>query len=325
MADLDAALRVLRSTFGFAEFRPGQREIIARMLEGSDVLAIMPTGSGKSLCYQLPALLRDRPTVVVSPLIALMRNQVAQLNARGVAAASLNSANDLAENRAITERLADGRLRLIYVSPERLARSDTRALLRRANVGMLVVDEAHCISQWGHAFRPEYLEIGAARLELGSVQTAAFTATADLATRADIVDKLFGAKPSIFVRGFDRPNTLPPRPGERPLALTRSLDFARAHWGESGIVYCGSRRKTEEISDVLRGCGVMTRPYHAGLDPATRARHQDLFLDREGVVIVATIAFGLGIDKVRTCASCCMPTCPPTSRKLLPRDRPCRP
>jgi ATP-dependent DNA helicase RecQ len=296
MPDLDTALRVLRSTFGFAGFRPGQREIIARMLEGSDVLAIMPTGSGKSLCYQLPALLRDRPTVVVSPLIALMRNQVAQLNARGIAAASLNSANDLAENRAVTARLADGRLRLIYVSPERLARPDTRALLRRANVGMLAVDEAHCISQWGHAFRPEYLEIGAARLELGGVQTAAFTATADLATRADIVDKLFGAKPSVFVRGFDRPNLCLRVQAKAP-GFGQIAGFVRAHRGESGIVYCGSRRKTEEISDVLRGCGVVARPYHAGLDPVTRARHQDLFLEKPSVVIVATIAFGLGIDK----------------------------
>jgi ATP-dependent DNA helicase RecQ len=300
MADLAAARRVLGATFGFADFRAGQAAIIAAVLEGRDVLAIMPTGSGKSLCYQLPALLRERPTVVVSPLIALMRNQVAQLDALGIAAASLNSANDLGANRQIAKQLAAGALRLIYVSPERLARSDTRALLKRANVGLLAVDEAHCISQWGHAFRPEYLEIGAARqellTELGSVQTAAFTATADFSTRADIAEKLFGAKPAIFAHGFDRPNlrlTVEPKaPGYGQITA-----FVHARAGQSGIVYCGSRRRTEEIADVLRGLGIVARPYHAGLDPLTRARHQDMFLERKGVVIVATIAFGLGIDK----------------------------
>ncbi|HLH97672.1 MAG TPA: RecQ family ATP-dependent DNA helicase [Xanthobacteraceae bacterium] len=296
MTDLAAARHVLRSTFGFAEFRPGQAAILASVLAGRNVLAIMPTGSGKSLCYQLPALLRDRPTVVVSPLIALMRNQVAQLNAVGIAAATLNSANDIAQNREITNRLTGGGLRLIYVSPERLARPDTRALLKRANVGLLAVDEAHCISQWGHAFRPEYLQIGDARRELGSVQTAAFTATADFATRADIVDKLFGGKAAVFAHGFDRPN-LRLRIEAKRSGFGQVTEFVRAHAGESGIVYCGSRRKTEELSDVLRSCGVNARPYHAGLDPLRRARHQDLFLQQEAVVIVATIAFGLGIDK----------------------------
>src|SRR6266851_227417 len=206
MADLAAAKNLLRTIFGFADFRAGQAEIIETILSGRDVLAVMPTGSGKSLCYQLPALLRDGLTVVVSPLIALMRNQVAQLKSYGVAAASLNSANDFAENRQINERLARGELRLVYVSPERLAKPDTLALLKRARVGLLAVDEAHCISQWGHAFRPEYLTLGAARAELGGVQTVAFTATADAATRADIRAKLFGRDPTVFVHGFDRPN-----------------------------------------------------------------------------------------------------------------------
>jgi ATP-dependent DNA helicase RecQ len=304
MPNLAAARQMLAAAFGFAEFRPGQGPIIASVLAGADVLAIMPTGSGKSLCYQLPALLRDGLTVVVSPLIALMRNQVAQLNGYGIAAASLNSANDLVENRRITGQLARGGLRLVYVSPERLAQPDTRALLRRANVGLLAVDEAHCISQWGHAFRPDYLELGAARAELGGVQTIAFTATADAATRADIVGKLFRRPPTVFMHGFDRPNLRlrmqaktsargsPHAPGYAQL-----LDFARAHLGESGIIYCGSRRKTEEIADVLHESGVNARPYHAGLDQTLRSRHQDMFLSRDGVVMVATIAFGLGIDK----------------------------
>jgi ATP-dependent DNA helicase RecQ len=234
----------------------------------------------------------------------LMRNQVAQLNSYGIAAASLNSANDFAENRRITGQLARGGLRLVYVSPERLAQPDTLALLRRANVGLIAVDEAHCISQWGHAFRPDYLELGAARAELGGVQTIAFTATADAATRADIVGKLFGRHPTVFVHGFDRPNLRlrvqakkfghwhPQAAGHAQL-----LDFVRAHPSESGIIYCGSRRKTEEIADLLQESGANARPYHAGLDQALRSRHQDMFLSRHGVVMVATIAFGLGIDK----------------------------
>jgi ATP-dependent DNA helicase RecQ len=268
------------------------------------VLAIMPTGSGKSLCYQLPALLRDGLTVVVSPLIALMRNQVTQLKSYGIKAASLNSANDLAENRQIAGRLARGDLRLVYVSPERLAQPDTLALFKRAQVGLLAVDEAHCISQWGHAFRPDYLELGAARAELGGVQTIAFTATADAATRADIVGKLFRRSPTVFVHGFDRPNLrlrMQAKTARRGDIKTpgrgQIMDFVRAHSGESGIIYCGSRRKTEEIAGYLRQSGANARAYHAGLDQTLRSRHQDMFLGEDGVVMVATIAFGLGIDK----------------------------
>src|SRR6202051_574647 len=183
MPDLAAAQQALRSTFGFADFRPGQGAIIETVLAGADVLAIMPTGSGKSLCYQLPALLRDSVTVVVSPLIALMRNQVAQLKSYGIAAASLNSANDFAENRQVNEQLARGELRLVCVSPERLAKPDPLNLLKRSRVGLLAVDEAHCISQWGHDFRPEYLALGAAQAALGGVQTVAFTATPNTAAK----------------------------------------------------------------------------------------------------------------------------------------------
>ena len=296
MPNLVAAQSALRSTFGFEDFRPGQGAIIESVLAGADVLAIMPTGSGKSLCYQLPALLRDSLTVVVSPLIALMRNQVAQLTSYGVAAASLNSANDFAANRQINERVSRGELRLIYVSPERLAKPDTLALLKLAKVGLLAVDEAHCISQWGHDFRPEYLALGAAQAELGGVQTVAFTATADTATRADILGKLFRRDPTVFVHGFDRPN-LRLHMRAKTSGRGQIMDFVRAHFGQSGIIYCGSRRKTEKVADFLRESGANALPYHAGLEPALRARHQDMFLQEDGVVMVATVAFGMGIDK----------------------------
>jgi ATP-dependent DNA helicase RecQ len=296
MPNLVAAQQALRSTFGFEDFRPGQGAIIETVLAGADVLAIMPTGSGKSLCYQLPALLRDTVTVVVSPLIALMRNQVAQLKSYGIAAASLNSANDFAQNREINEQLGRGELRLIYVSPERLAKPDTLNLLKRAKVGLLAVDEAHCISQWGHDFRPEYLALGAAQAALGGVQTVAFTATADTATRADILGKLFRRDPTVFVHGFDRPN-LRLRMRAKTSGRGQVLDFVRAHFGESGIIYCGSRRKTEKIADFLRDNAVNALPYHAGLEQALRSRHQDAFLQEDGVVMVATVAFGMGIDK----------------------------
>jgi ATP-dependent DNA helicase RecQ len=296
MSDLAAAQRTLRTTFGFEAFRTGQADIVSAILDGRDVLAVMPTGSGKSLCYQLPALLRDGLTIVVSPLIALMRNQVAQLTANGVAAAALNSANDPAENRAILDRMARGELRLVYVAPERLLKTETIDLLKRARVALLAVDEAHCISQWGHDFRPEYAALGTVQAALGGVQTVAFTATADASTRADILQKLFKAPPAVFVHGFDRPNlrlAMQAKTGSR----TQITDFIKAHAGQSGIVYCASRRKTEKIADYLRDSGVKALPYHAGMESAIRSRHQDIFLQEDGVVVVATIAFGMGIDK----------------------------
>lgn len=295
MFDLAAAQSTLRATFGFDAFRQGQAEIIASVLAGRDVLAVMPTGSGKSLCYQLPALLREGLTVVVSPLIALMRNQVAQLTGYGIAAASLNSANDVLDNRDIVERIDRGNLRLVYVAPERLTRPETIALLQRTKVSLLAVDEAHCISQWGHDFRPEYMALAKVREALGA-QTVAFTATADAATRADIIDKLFHNPPEVFVHGFDRPNLRlaikPKRGGHRDL-----LDFLARHRGESGIIYCSSRKKTEELAEFLRHQGLAALAYHAGMDAADRSRHQDTFLQEDGVVMVATIAFGMGIDK----------------------------
>jgi ATP-dependent DNA helicase RecQ len=295
-ANLAAAERVLRATFGFEAFRPGQAEILAAILQGRDVLAVMPTGSGKSLCYQLPALLRGGPTIVVSPLIALMRNQVAQLCSSGVAAAALNSANDPAANRSIIDRLARGELRLVYVAPERLVKAETLDLLKSTKVAMLAVDEAHCISQWGHDFRPEYAELGKVQAALGGVQTLAFTATADAATRADILAKLFPRPPAVFVHGFDRPNL---RLAMRAKSTSgRQLgDFISAHPQQSGIVYCASRRKTEELAEYLGQDGVRALPYHAGMDKSARARNQDAFLQEDGIVVVATVAFGMGIDK----------------------------
>ncbi len=296
MSDLAAARRLLRTTFGFEAFRSGQAEIVAAVLEGRDVLAVMPTGSGKSLCYQLPALLRDSLTIVVSPLIALMRNQVAQLRGYGIAAAALNSANDQGENRAVLESIARGELRLVYVAPERLVRPDTLALLKRAKVALLAVDEAHCISQWGHDFRPEYAALGTVQAALGGVQTVAFTATADAATRTDILGKLFSRPPAVFVHGFDRPNlrlAMQAKAGGRK----QIADFVMAHRGQSGIVYCSSRRKTEALAEFLRDSGIKALAYHAGMEPVDRSRHQDAFLQEDGIVVVATVAFGMGIDK----------------------------
>ena len=295
-ANLAIAQRALRATFGFEAFRLGQAEIVTTILEGRDVLAVMPTGSGKSLCYQLPALVRDGLTIVVSPLIALMRNQVAQLCGYGIAAAALNSTNDPAENRSLLDRIARGELRLLYVAPERLVKAETLGLLKRAKVAMLAVDEAHCISQWGHDFRPEYAELGKVQAALDGVQTVAFTATADAATRADILMKLFSRPPALFVHGFDRPNL---RLAMRAKSTSGKQvgDFVRAHQGQSGIVYCASRRKTEELAEHLRQEGVKALPYHAGMDKADRSRNQDAFLQDDGVVVVATVAFGMGIDK----------------------------
>jgi ATP-dependent DNA helicase RecQ len=296
MTDLAAAQLVLRKTFGFEAFRPGQDEIVTAILDGRDVLAVMPTGSGKSLCYQLPALLRDGLTVVVSPLIALMRNQVAQLRGYGIAAAALNSANDADENRAVLEAIARGDMRLVYVAPERLVKSETLALLKGAKVTLLAVDEAHCISQWGHDFRPEYAALGSVQSALGGVQTVAFTATADTATRGDILQKLFVEEPIVFVHGFDRPNlrlAMQAKAGGRK----QVLDFIKGHRGQSGIVYCASRRKTEELAEFLRDSDVKALPYHAGMEPSTRSRNQDTFLQDDGVVMAATVAFGMGIDK----------------------------
>ncbi|NLH83185.1 MAG: DNA helicase RecQ [Phyllobacteriaceae bacterium] len=295
-ADLDRARTVLREVFGYPDLRPGQDEIVAAVLAGEDVLAVMPTGAGKSMCYQLPALVREELVVVVSPLIALMRNQVAQMRANGVAAGALNSTTDTAEWRSIMDDLAAGRLRLLYLAPERLARPDTQEMLARAKVAMIAVDEAHCISQWGHDFRPEYRDIGAFAAALGNPRILALTATADEATRGEIVERLFARPPRVFVHGFDRPNLfLAMRP--KAEARRQLLRFLDGHGGESGVVYCSSRRQTEELAEAFRAAGHHALAYHAGMDAAARSAAQDTFLREDGVVMVATVAFGMGIDK----------------------------
>jgi ATP-dependent DNA helicase RecQ len=296
MTELPAAKTALKSVFGFDAFRPGQPEIIGAVLAGENVLAVMPTGSGKSLCYQLPAILRPGLTVVVSPLIALMRDQVRQLQALGVEAASLNSSIEVEESRRIRQSLRDGTLKLLYVAPERLARPDTVEMLDDVGVGLLAIDEAHCVSQWGHDFRPEYLRLGEIREQIRCLQTLALTATADGPTRADIVEKLFRRPPRTFVRSFDRPNLhLAMQPKDN--ARKQLAAFLEGHKGESGIIYCSSRKKTEELATHLGLAGYRTLPYHAGMAQPSRDANQDVFMQEDGVVMVATVAFGMGIDK----------------------------
>jgi ATP-dependent DNA helicase RecQ len=293
---MEIARGELTRVYGFSGFRPGQEEIVAAVLAGEDVLAVMPTGSGKSLCFQLPALARRGLTLVVSPLIALMRDQVAQLVELGVSAAALNSASEPSERQRVAQALRDRSLRLLYVAPERLAREETLAMLGQARVDLFAIDEAHCVSQWGHDFRPEYLRLRETAEALGGVQTIAVTATADAPTRADVAERLFLRAPRVFVRSFDRPNLfLAMRPkGNATRLLAERLE---AHPGESGIVYCASRRRAEELAREFSAQGRRALPYHAGLDHAERSRNQDAFLQEDGVVICATVAFGMGIDK----------------------------
>ncbi len=283
---------LLKSVFGFDSFRPGQAEIVEAIQAGRDVLAIMPTGGGKSLCYQLPALAREGVTLVVSPLIALMRDQVAGLREAGVEAGALTSANSPEENERVFDAIDRGALKLLYLAPERL--SSSRALLSRLNVSLLAVDEAHCVSQWGHDFRPDYLKIGELRRRLG-VQTAAFTATADEETRAEIAEKLFEGGPEVFLRGFDRPNLFLAFEAKSS-PRKQLMDFVLPRAGRSGIVYAGSRNKTEVLAQALRNAGVAALPYHAGLSGELRAETQDRF-SAEDLVICATVAFGMGVDK----------------------------
>ncbi|MEZ5731944.1 MAG: DNA helicase RecQ [Paracoccaceae bacterium] len=287
---------LLSSVFGFAGFRPGQAEIVAAVQGGSNVLAIMPTGGGKSLCFQLPALMRDGVTVVISPLIALMRDQVRALREAGVEAGALTSGNTEEETEEVFAALDEKRLRLLYMAPERLASGGTLTLLRRIGTSLIAVDEAHCVSQWGHDFRPDYLRIGELRRAL-NVPLAAFTATADEETRAEIVTRLFdGAAPATFLRGFDRPNIhLAFDVKDQP--RRQVLDFAAARRGQSGIVYCATRAKTETLSAALREAGHAACHYHGGMEADDRRHVETRFQREDGLIVVATVAFGMGIDK----------------------------
>ncbi len=304
-----SARALLKSVFGYEEFRPGQAEIIAAVLAGAPVLAIMPTGSGKSICYQLPALVDGGLTVVVSPLIALMRDQLRQMRALGVRAATLNSQNSGAENAETLRALRSRDLRLLFVSPERLALDGLIEDLRRAGVTRLAIDEAHCVSQWGHDFRPEYRDIGRVAAALGGVQVIAFTATADRETRADIAQRLFTSEPKLFLHSFDRPN-LELNFAAKNNPRQQLLRFLARHKGESGIVYCSSRKSTEQFAEFFSTQGFDALPYHALLDSETRSRNQDRFLQEDGVIVVATIAFGMGVNKpdVRFVAHADMPS-----------------
>jgi len=293
LADASAALK---RVFGYDGFRDGQAEIVGAVLAGEDVFAVMPTGSGKSLCFQLPAILGNELTVVVSPLIALMRDQVQQMRLLGIAAATLNSSNDEREADDAWRLLDAGRLRLLYVSPERLANQAFAARLKATNVKRLAIDEAHCISQWGHDFRPEYRTLAGLRQALGGAQVIALTATADVATRRDIVAQLFPQPPRTIIHSFDRPN-LDLRFAAKDKPRRQIGEFLAAHRGACGIVYTASRDRAERLAEHFVAAGHRALPYHAGLDQAVRSANQDAFLSEDGVVMVATIAFGMGINK----------------------------
>ena len=287
---------LLRNVFGFDGFRSGQQEIVETVIRGDNVLAIMPTGGGKSLCFQLPALARQGVVLVISPLIALMRDQVRGLQSVGVVAGALTSANTDAETQYVYDGLENGSLKLLYLAPERLGSSSTFALLRRYNISMIAVDEAHCVSQWGHDFRPDYLKIGELRRTLG-VPLSAFTATADAETRDEIVERLFdGVPPVTFLRGFDRPNIhLAFAIKDNP--RKQILEFADARKGQSGIVYCATRAKTESLAKALEDSGHNACFYHGGMDPDERRHVEARFAKEDGLIVVATVAFGMGVDK----------------------------
>ena len=287
---------LLRDIFGFNQFRPGQSEIINAVADKQNVLAIMPTGGGKSLCFQLPALMGEGLTVVISPLIALMRDQVRGLQAAGVAAEAITSANTEEETDKIFSALNASKLRILYLAPERLASTAMQSALHRYNVVSLVVDEAHCVSQWGHDFRPDYLRIGELRRRLG-VPLAAFTATADEETRQEIIERLFdGIAPSSFLHGFDRPNihfSFVVKDNPR----RQIIEFVNQRKGQPGIIYCGTRAKTETLAKALEEVGHSTCHYHGGMSSEDRRVVESRFSGEDGLIVVATVAFGMGIDK----------------------------
>jgi ATP-dependent DNA helicase RecQ len=291
------ALTVLNHVFGLPGFRGAQEQIVRHVTDGGNCLVLMPTGGGKSLCYQLPALLREGCGIVVSPLIALMRDQVAGLLESGVKAAVLNSTLSFDEANDVERRLLAGDLDLLYVAPERLLTPRCLSLLGRAKIALFAIDEAHCVSQWGHDFRPEYIGLSVIAERFPDVPRIALTATADDLTRQEIVSRLGLTDAPQFVASFDRPNIKYEIVDKQNAPAQLKAFIKERHAGDAGIVYCLSRAKVEDTAEALTKAGIEALPYHAGLDAAVRARHQDRFINEDGVVIVATIAFGMGIDK----------------------------
>lgn len=291
-----AKYKILREVFGYETFRPGQEEIVDGLIAGNHVLAVMPTGAGKSLCFQVPALVRNGLTIVVSPLVALMQDQVAALKLAGVEAATINSSASREANVEVWRRVAAGAVRLLYVAPERLMTERMIAALQRLEIALIAVDEVHCMSQWGASFRPEYEALKTLQSSFPSTPIGAFTATADEVTRNDIKSKLFGTGVKEFVSGFDRPNIkLTVRPKNN---TKKQLDeFLKEHLEESGIVYALSRKSVEELAQHLVGKGHHAVAYHAGLSPQARSDAQNLFMTEKNIIVCATIAFGMGIDK----------------------------
>ena len=292
----DTKRQILKDVFGFDEFRPGQEQAMDALLAGRHILTVMPTGSGKSLCFQVPALVQGGITIVVSPLVALMHDQVAALRLAGVAADAINSSVDRADNVAAWRRAVAGETRLLYMAPERLMTEQMLAALGRLDVRLIAIDEAHCISQWGPAFRPEYSGLSRLREIFPGVPIAALTATADEVTRGDIAAQLFDGDAETIVLGFDRPNIKLAVELKRNWK-TQMLAVIERYRGESGIVYCLSRKKTEETAAFLLDHGITALPYHAGMEKAVRDTNQNDFMTEPGIVMVATIAFGMGIDK----------------------------
>lgn len=296
-AAMTAAHRVLRQKFDFSAFRPGQAEAIGAVLRGEDVVALYPTGAGKSLIYQLPALMRPGLVLVVSPLVALMRDQIDKMRALQIPAAALHAGQTAEERKALTRDLAAGVLKMLYLAPERLALPETLELLAGVEISLLAIDEAHCVSHWGHDFRPEYLHIRSLADQLGVRQILALTATATPATRADMIAHLFHRTPTLRTASLRRVNlslAARPRHGDGHRQILR---FIAAHPGQSGVVYCASRAVSERLAEFLRGAGVEALAYHAGLPGPERTRRQHVFLARDDLVMTATIAFGLGVDK----------------------------
>ncbi len=291
------AQKILHDVFGYARFRGEQQAIVEQIADGGDALVLMPTGGGKSLCYQIPALLRPGVGIVVSPLIALMQDQVDALRQLGVKAAYLNSSLSADDAREVQSRLLRGELDLLYVAPERLLNAGFLALLERSSLALFAIDEAHCVSQWGHDFRPEYRELTILHERFPAVPRIALTATADAPTRREIIERLSLESARAFVSSFDRPN-IRYRVTNKVSALNQLQDFIdKEHANDAGIVYCLSRRRVDETAARLKEFGWDALPYHAGLDAATRAANQSRFLREEGVIMVATVAFGMGIDK----------------------------